>query len=653
MQQKNASKRLAIYFFYDKDGIADGYVDYFLNGLKEVAQKIIVVCNGILTLESRTMFEKYSQDIIVRENVGLDVWAYKTALEYVGWDTLRTYYEVLLVNFTIMGPVYPFSEMFDKMDRRTELDFWGINTWQPDCYEDGIVINWCGNPYGHVPEHVQSHFMVYRNKFLQSKDIREYWDNVPLVKNYVESVGLHESYFTRYFAEKGFLWASYVSNKSERAYSPYYLFNNPVCAISEDHCPIFKRKSFFYDYGLNLELCMGEPTPELFKYLQKETDYPVDLIWENILRTCNQSDFVQNLNLNYILPSENVPTEPKPRSKVALIGHLYYMDLLERSLHYISSMPESADIYITVTKPEHKKLVEQFFSVLPNRVEVRLIQNQGRDVSALLVGTADIVDQYDYICFYHDKKSTQFKPYQIGRSFAYLVDESTLHSHAYVKNIIATFEQNSRLGLMTPLPPSHANYYMALGFEWGDNFLPTQKLAQELRITVPMSADKPPIAPLGTVFWFRAKALLPLLAHGWSYSDFPEEPIGTTDGTIMHAIERIYPFAVQNSGFYPAYVMPEFMAGLGITQMRCYVRNLNIAFINHGITGSNQMLCEYLDDNFGKPYSTERLSIRALNRRRNMRMKLKKIAPKWLYVTILKFKRFILGPRSKKVNYDE
>ena len=44
---------MAIYFFYDKDGIVDGYVDYFLEDLKKNLDRLIVVCNGKLTSEGR------------------------------------------------------------------------------------------------------------------------------------------------------------------------------------------------------------------------------------------------------------------------------------------------------------------------------------------------------------------------------------------------------------------------------------------------------------------------------------------------------------------------------------------------------------------------------------------------------------------------
>ena len=49
------------------------------------------------------MFGKYTDIIMVRENTGLDVAAYKQALLTIGWEKLETYDEVLCLNDTIMG----------------------------------------------------------------------------------------------------------------------------------------------------------------------------------------------------------------------------------------------------------------------------------------------------------------------------------------------------------------------------------------------------------------------------------------------------------------------------------------------------------------------------------------------------------------------
>ena len=55
-------KRLGIYFFFDKDGIVDKYVDYVLEDLTKHVDKLIVVCNGQLNERGRKTFENYNKN---------------------------------------------------------------------------------------------------------------------------------------------------------------------------------------------------------------------------------------------------------------------------------------------------------------------------------------------------------------------------------------------------------------------------------------------------------------------------------------------------------------------------------------------------------------------------------------------------------------
>ena len=88
------AKRLAIFFFYDRRGIVDSYVPYLLEDLKKNVSEIFVVCNGKLKEEGKRELEKYGK-VLVRENKGFDVWAYKTALETYGWKKLEEFDEVI------------------------------------------------------------------------------------------------------------------------------------------------------------------------------------------------------------------------------------------------------------------------------------------------------------------------------------------------------------------------------------------------------------------------------------------------------------------------------------------------------------------------------------------------------------------------------
>lgn len=587
-----SAKRLAIYFFYDKSGIVDRYVPYFLEDLKRNVSEIFVVCNGNLTDDGKKTLEQYGE-VLVRENKGFDVWAYKTALEHYGWDRLQEYDEVIMMNNTIMGPVFPFSETFEKMDRK-DLDFWGLTEYfkikgDPFGY----------SPYGYLPDHIQSHWIACRKTLVSSKDFQEYWEQMPMIEDYNQAVGKHESIFTKVFADKGYKWDVSVECEDLRNYSGYPLMMCPRKMLEERRCPIFKKRSFFHMESDYLKNTTGEQTSELFEYLKNETDYDVDFIWETILRNYHQYDIVKNMNLAYVMPTNQYNAElleqQTKENRVALVMHLYFEDLLEDSYRHVSSMPKNADIYLTTDTEQKKQAIEKMFSKLPcNKLEVRLIQNRGRDVSSLLVGVKDVIMDYDIVCFAHDKKTAQITPGTIGASFAYKCFENTLSNKAYVANVINTFVCNPRLGLLSPPEPNHSTFFSTIGFEWGPNFDAVKDLAKRLGLSVPMSVEKPPVAPLGTMFWFRPAAMKPLYAQDWEYEDFPPEP-NKIDGTILHAVERIYPFVVQDAGYYPAVGMTDKFAAIEYHNLRYYVRGYNQVLVNNGIGPYHDQMVEILN----------------------------------------------------------
>ena len=144
-----------------------------------------------------------------------------------------------------------------------------------------------------------------------------------------------------------------------------------------------------------------------------------------------------------------------------------------------------------------------------------------------------------------------------------------------MENIITTFQDNPRLGLLVPPTPIHSNYSTTSGNEWSNNYLHTKELAIKLNINVDINIDKPPISPLGTIFWYRSEALKTLFDANFQYEDFPKEPIQEPDGTITHAIERLYPFVAQQAGFYTGWVLSDTFAKLELTNLNKMLRDYN------------------------------------------------------------------------------
>ena len=562
-------KRVAIYFFYDKDGIVDGYVDYFLEDLKKNLDRLIVVCNGKLTSEGRKKFSKYTNEIIVRENKGFDVWAYKEGIEYIGWDNLKNYDELIMLNMTIMGPIYPFKEMFDEMDSRKDIDFWGITK-----FHKFPVDPWGLIQYGYIPEHIQSHFIAVRKPMLKSYEFKQHWEKMRMINTYFESVSYHESIFMKKFNDKGFKSDTYVNSNDLKDFTDHPIIDYPKKIIKENKCPIFKRRSFFNSYDDFLTRGMGRSSLELFKYIEKNTNYDVNLIWDNILRVENMYDIKNTLHLNYNLPSDYSLLEDNKSQKIGLFFHIYFEDLIEECFHYVSNVPEYTDIFITTDKENKKIKIENKFSKLKNKVDVKVIENRGRDVSAFLVPNREEILKYDIACFAHDKKTKQLHPELKGEEFKYKCLENILGNKNFVSNIIDLFIKNPRLGLLSPPAPNHAEFYGNLGREWGENYDITIELLKDLNIKSNVDKSKAPIAPYGTMFWFRPKAMKKLLEKTWVYKDFPEEP-NKIDGTILHAIERAYPFVVQEAGFYSANVLNEEFSRIEMTNLGFMLSSLN------------------------------------------------------------------------------
>lgn len=561
--------------FYHSDGIVDDYVIVLLEALRKSMTKILVVSNGMLTKNSKNKLRKVSDEILTRENRGFDGWAYRYGLHHEGWDRVSEYDELVMFNHTIMGPVNSFDDMFEDMNQR-DLDFWGITKFHEvgfDPYE--------GCEYGYLPEHIQSHFICVRKTLLNSEEFRNYWDDFPEIKSYGDAVSKHEAVFTKKFSDYGYKWDVYVQTNDLKQLTHYPLMFTPIELIEKRKCPIFKRKLFFLDAADELGNTIGNIPSDFMEFLDRTGRYDVNLIWDNILRTCNQADIVRGLNLRYILPSKLSDTGKTElilsKRKIALAMHLYFEDLIDDMYRYASYMPDNSNIFITTdTIGKKRKIEEKFLEQTNHNVDVRIIQNRGRDVSSILVGVRDIIDDYDLVCFVHDKKTTQVNPGTVGEGFLNKCFENVLRSRDFVNNVVCLFEENQRLGILSPPGPNHADWFGVLGNEWGLNFEETKRVAKQLGLTVPIDKKKVPIAPYGTMFWFRPDALKSLFNYEWDYTDFPLEP-NRVDRTILHAVERIYPFVVQQEGYYPAILMSDYYASIECTNMDYYARTMNNA----------------------------------------------------------------------------
>lgn len=261
-------KRLAIFFFFDKDGIADDYVDYFLNQLRPFLQELCIVVNGKLDTKSHNKLSKIADKILYKENEGLDAYAYKYAIEYYGYKKLASFDEVLCTNFTFFGPFWPMNTMFEKMEN-IKCDWWSLYK----CSMKKPYVEW---------EHLPSFFIVYKKSLLNTSDFKEYWDTLPKINTYNDSVMFHEQRQTPYFDKRGFKNATYFDfssyNKQDNDYWP---LSKADSLIQKEGFLFLKRRNLYIENGnMNFQL-----VSRIINYIKAHSEYPLYLIYQNIIRT--------------------------------------------------------------------------------------------------------------------------------------------------------------------------------------------------------------------------------------------------------------------------------------------------------------------------------------------------------------------------------
>ena len=377
------------------------------------------------------------------------------------------------------------------------------------------------------------------------------------------------------------------------------MLDEPLMLVRDRKCPFFMHEVFHRNYSDVITTTLGHQGQVFYNWLLKKSGWDTNLLWDYLLVNCHQQDYFENMHLSYVLPSkgaDRIGTDEHIQTyKLALVMHLYYPDKLEESCSFAARFPEHTHVIITTSDEIKREKIQCAFAKMKfASLDVRVIENRGRDVSSLLVGAAEVFDEYEYVCFFHDKKTLQTKPGSIGAGFAHRLQENLFATADYVCNMIKLFRDNPRLGMISPPPPHHGDYFFTLGLDWGPNYAGTKQLAEKLGFQAPIAENRMPITALGTCFWFRGKALKPLSDHHWRYDEFPPEP-NNADGTILHAIERIYAFACVEAGYYPAFAVSDRYASVEYSSMRYYVREYNKVCIKHGMLSYHRNMCWELE----------------------------------------------------------
>jgi len=539
--------RIAIYYLYGQRGEVARYKIYYLSQLTQFADRLVIICNGEMTGGGCAALKQFTDDVIVCEKERNDFWTYKKGLEYIGWDALVEYDECLLCNDTFFGPIFPLHTVFSEMGKK-DCDFWGIF---PAAYAENMSS--AGErafPEGYGEETAADAFINFNSRILRSDAFKQYWNGFTDASDPSKSLRI-----IHHLQKCGFKWEHWGEDGIKRN-----RFRNAPYELLKNHRhPLVMKESVNGSISLR-ELCTfgyGDEAYKSLEYIEQYTGYDVGMIFEDILQNNHLSVIQERLQLEYIIPENYLERDYTYKKKIAVICHIFYSDLVGECASYSENFPEGTDFYLTTTSEETLEKIHSEYGKRRFHYQVQIIPNQGFDTPALFVTYSNVItsDAYEYVCFFHDKKSVLDQHEEIGKQFKRRCYNALFGTKNIVLNIINKFEEHPYLGIIATPPPYH-NYLFNCEFRsWKSNYNKIEEMAKRVGIDVPLNREKWEPSALGAMFWCRAKALKKILTQKLTYDDFAEAIPGKRDGTISHAIERIYGLAAQDSGYYLAYAI--------------------------------------------------------------------------------------------------
>jgi len=528
-------RRLLVYVVYDPRGDIEDYIPYALRALRPHVSHILIVVNGALTEVGREKLAAVGDEVLERENRGFDIWGYKDGLDHMR-DRIDEFDEVVIANDTWYGPVRPFADVFEQMDRRA-VHFWGLT-------DHARVEPHPFTQTGYLPYHLQSYWVAVRRDMLASEEWQSYWRDLPEMTSYSDAVVKHEGVFTEHFTRAGFVGdvAFPLLVDSPENYPVMY-----ARQLLDAGCPTLKRRAFFqWPPFLDRAAVVSRWTMDT----AEKYGYPVELIYADMARNVAPRVMNAGAALLSVLPDEDVSYDPERPLRTVVIAHIFYPEMTAEMMDLADRLPGAYDVVITTPEAERAAEIQKHLDEreLRGAAQVRVLEsNNGRDQGAFLIGCRDVLlsGEYDLVVKIHSKKTPQDAP-AVGAHFKEQQFGNMLHSEGYAANVVALFQQEAGLGLAYP-PMVHLGH-PTVGHGWWENKPGFAEWCRTLGIRVPLD-DASPLAPYGSMYFARPEALRLLIEHDWSYDDFGDAT-AYQDGGLAHILERMPSYAAGELRFH-------------------------------------------------------------------------------------------------------
>lgn len=666
-------KRLGIFVFYDSKGHAYDYVKYILEDIIVNFQELYIVSNGSLDFETFQYFSNLTKNVYVRENEGLDAAAFKRALTcYIGWNKLQDFDEIVLFNDTFYGPFFEFKNIFHEMDAK-DYDFWGISAGYK------AVDGWNVMPYKYIPDHIQTFFMAFRKEMFCADDFKNYWMNLPDWKSFFEVVTQHELILTDLFSKMGYKWGVFSNTelyKSDDINKNYNLYAySAFDMVKKLRFPFIKRKNFTEPRASRLYMGNTYDLGKVVRYVQKDTEYDINLIYQDLINHNNVKTLYESMNMNYVLPSNLDICDKNVLKDCLIVIQCNGFNGLKSFIPNLKELGKFCDIAFLFSNKMDIQEIEKV--LLENKVKyktIKSISSSIQGIPALWLLGRDI-QAYKYLCFLHD--CSYYKenfPEPIYDNLLCTLQENTIKNCNFLYNTLKLLENNEYLGLLETPFALHNRYFHYLADYWESDFENIKKMANILGLKCFLD-DKIGGISRGGAFICKTNIFNEILKLEVVETDYQNGGLFSEFTPIQW--EKILPYMCQHYQLFTGIIMSNEYAALEITNLKFYFADLlkrvydlegnkSASYGMFGESLSNKISLLKTRENFANDEEMSRLRslleekdrrIRSLvaltSIKTQLKLRIKKKLPSFAYKGVVALKRLLLGPRNIPLIPDE
>ena len=504
-------KRLLLYVHFNKYNDLSSHVEYQLTQMRPLFSKLVFISNSQLPDEKRaSLLERgLMTDFIQRENSGFDFAAWRDGMSFIGFEELKSYDSVTLMNDTCFGPLWDLTDIYRKFENDGSVDFWGMTNFRAN---------------QQFKEHLQSYYLSFSKRVIQSKAFQDFWIGVKNYTDVQDVIEHYETQITTNLTDAGFKYKAVfdtVDADTTGMLHPDFSYYNPT-AILKHRVPFIKVKTIDANQHI---------IPYILDEIERESDYPVDLIVSHMSQI-HLPDFKYLLARKYLQEINGPEVTTK---KVAVHLHVFYTDLLQEFLTAFENFAFPYDLFITTDVESKRGEIEAILADYQTSAQIFVTGNIGRDVLPMLK-LKEQLQSYDYIGHFHTKKSKE-ADFWAGESWRKeLIEMLVLPANT----ILANFDQREDLGLVIADIPSFFRFNKIVDAYNENQIAPAmndlwQKM--EMKKTIDFNALHTFVMSYGTYVWFKYDALKALFDLELTDQDVPAEPL--PQNSILHAIERL------------------------------------------------------------------------------------------------------------------